>query len=135
MTEMIAWLHAQILADKAAADAATPGPWHAEIHRHRHTKVPVLFEVHPVAELEGNGDGGVQTAADAEHIARHDPADVIADCDAKLAILAEYERIAASLAAYTNPGNAGAYMAAQTMVKLVAQGYRHRDGWRKEWAA
>jgi len=116
---MIAWLRAQILADKAAADAATPGPWHAEIHRHRRTKVPVLFEVHPVAELEGNGDGGVQTAAD----------------DAKLAILAEYERIAASLAAYTNPGNAGAYMAAQTMVKLVAQGYRHRDGWRKEWAA
>jgi hypothetical protein len=51
------------------ANAATEGPWASEAHHHRISGKPVLFEVHPVAELEGNGDGGVTTAADAEFIA------------------------------------------------------------------
>ena len=34
---------------------------------------------------------GGHTQAQAVHIARHDPRDVIADCEAKLAILDEYE--------------------------------------------
>ncbi|MEU3020065.1 hypothetical protein ABZ635_22020 [Nocardiopsis sp. NPDC007018] len=54
---------------EARANEATEGPWSAEIHYHRATGEPVLFEVHPVAELEGNGDGGTVTAADAEFVA------------------------------------------------------------------
>lgn len=95
--DLAAFLRARYLERRELALAATPGPWTAEIHQHRRTKQPVAFEVHPVAELEGNGDGGILTAADAQHIATHGPDDVLADLDAKLAVITIYENAARSL--------------------------------------
>ncbi|OLT24376.1 hypothetical protein BJF79_13620 [Actinomadura sp. CNU-125] len=78
----------------------------------------------------------------AAHIALHDPQDVIADADAKLAILDEHattktyavgedmRRVRIDVCE-TCRNKRGVPCAT---VRLLAQGYRHRDGWRKEWA-
>lgn len=84
------WITQRIgLADEAAR-AATPGPWEAEIHHHRRTGAATLFEVHPIAELEGNGDCGVRSAEDAKHIAAHDPATALRRCEADRRVLARH---------------------------------------------
>lgn len=87
MTDLHGWITQQIKQREAVAHAATPGTWTFEVHRHRHTREPILFEVHPVAELEGNGDGGVLTEADAQHIALNDPPSVLRRCTADRKIL------------------------------------------------
>lgn len=58
---------------RETANAATCVPWTAELHRHRQTGAPVGAEVHPVVKMEGNGDGGVSTHADAQHLALWHP--------------------------------------------------------------
>jgi hypothetical protein len=91
----------------ALARAATPGPWEAEIEFYtpreplirltpsdRNASPPGYFAVRPVAELEGNGDGGVLTAADAEYIAAHGPDVVLAEVQAGLLAVEHYERVA-----------------------------------------
>lgn len=81
------FLLARIAEDEHAARAASPGPWVSTTHRHVQTGEPVLFEVHPVATLGGDGGGGVDTMGDAEHVARHDPNRVLAECEAKRRIV------------------------------------------------
>lgn len=58
---------------RETAEAATCVPWTAELHHHRQTGAPAGAEVHPVVEMEGNGDGGVSKHADARHIALWHP--------------------------------------------------------------
>ncbi|MFE3031594.1 DUF6221 family protein [Streptomyces canus] len=97
------FLRARYTERRELALAATAGPWEAEIEFYEPRKPlvqittgsapvsqPGYFGVRPVAELEGNGDGGVLTAADAEYIAAHGPEVVLADLDAKLAVLDEH---------------------------------------------
>lgn len=75
--------------DEQVARAASAEHWQAEIHHHQRTGKPVSYEVHPVAEQEGNGDGGIVTAGDAVHIARHDPARALADVESKRQLVAD----------------------------------------------
>ena len=90
MSDLHGWITQQVDRVEEVAKAATPGPWTAETHHHRRTNEPVYYEVHPVAELEGNGDGGVTSEADAEHIALHNPAAVLRRCGADRKILADH---------------------------------------------
>lgn len=89
---LVEFLRSRLDEDARVAEAATSGPWTAETHLHRHTREPVSYEVHPVAEQEGNGCGGVLTASDAVHIARHDPARMLAEVDAKRQLLAGHAK-------------------------------------------
>ncbi|MET8826111.1 DUF6221 family protein [Streptomyces sp. NPDC004610] len=109
---IVEFLRARYEERRALALAATAGPWTAEIEFYEPRKplvqistgsapvsLPGYFGVRPVAELEGNGDGGVLTAADAEYIAANGPDAALADLDAKLAVLTVYEDAERSLAA------------------------------------
>lgn len=129
MDELVEWLRGQLADDEKAAKAATPGPWQAEAHHHRRTGEVVSAEVHPVAEQEGNGDGGVSTPEDATHIARHDPAAVIADIEAKKAVLD------ATVGEVGRLGDLGplANSMAEDVVRALARAYRHRSGWKSSW--
>lgn len=55
---------------RAALDGVTEEPWEAVHHYHRTKNYHVASEVYPVAELEGDGGGGITTSAtDARFIA------------------------------------------------------------------
>lgn len=153
LTEMVAWLGGQIELDKSAALNATPGGWGADIPSTAEDSDPYptsISSLNGAKVVSSTGPGSAVSIDDALHIARHDPQNVIADCDAKLAIIDNYadtthirdeaaERIRA----------AGDHPAAEDLdtwdraqreipvmehwVRLLAQGYRHRDGYREEW--
>jgi hypothetical protein len=69
----------------------------------------------------------------AVHAARHDPARVLRKVEAGRKLLAEYERISASLAAYPGPANAAAYMAMQTAIKIEAGVYADHPDFKEAW--
>ena len=66
-----------------------------------------------------------------DHIIRHDPRNVVADCEAKLAILGRYARQAAKYG--ENCMEEDRIWVLEPVVRLLASGYRHREGFKEEW--
>ena len=63
-----------------------------------------------------------------DHIIRHDPRNVVADCEAKLAILDKAMSLAERFGEESLPGRV-----ALDYVESLASAYRHRPGYREEW--
>ena len=89
MDDLVAFLTAMLDADEVAAKgAAVPNDENGGGE---------IWEVSPAGGVDGaHGpvyfhDGGIPTAEQDAHIARHDPARVLAEVAAKRAILAEFE--------------------------------------------
>lgn len=146
MNDLVGWLRREIEADKAAALKALPGPWRAEPYVYGKpedgwgdpTNWEVLSTQGTVVSHQAYEGGGAD-GPDALHIARHDPQDVIARCDAELAILDEHEDIDGHCETCGNYDPTGLHehsvAAPCRTVRLLAQGYRHRDGWQADWTA
>ncbi len=90
MTDVAAWLAAQLDEDEQIALAATAGPWAAEGNG------SIVGPAGPQPKLAGHvvcsvgaWNVGFPTAADAAHIVRHDPARVLRQVAAHRHILAE----------------------------------------------
>lgn len=81
------FLLARIAEDEEAARAASPGPWHLNAER---TEVIAVDDIQ-VAEAFALSNN--QLRATAEHIARWDPARVLAECDAKRRLVTELVRM------------------------------------------
>lgn len=81
MSEIADFLRARIAERRALAEAASPGPWHAN---EEHDEV---LAADGITVADGFALSGRQLRATVDHIAANDPADVIADCDAKLALI------------------------------------------------
>lgn len=126
MDDLLAFLRAQLDEDERVARAATVGPWE--------------WGPSPTAKLTWGvsgsdvpfggwilrvNDAGCPSTHDAQHIANWDPARVLAEVEAKRQLLSWamtwLERDCA-------PWNADA-------IRLLAQPYAGRDGWREEWAS
>lgn len=146
--DMVVWLGVQLDADEQAAKAATPGPWSSD------PTGTVCADV----DLEPDGSGGEilppggprevaecyrdervgERGANADHIARHDPSAVLADVAAKKAIVdncaTEIRHVDRRLAAGLPVALACSGFALQTL-KMLAAGYRHRDGYDEGWAS
>lgn len=75
---------ARIAEDEAAALRASPGPWSPNAE---HDEV---VAVDGITVADGFALSNRQLRATVNHIARHDPARVMADCAAKRAIVAEH---------------------------------------------
>lgn len=87
--ELIAFLHARLDEDAAVARAASDGPWRSAAGPEK-TWQSHRDLIHPVATWDRMvGAPVIMTAmqADADHIARHDPARVLADIEAKRRII------------------------------------------------
>jgi len=87
--EPVAWLRAQVEARKALAEAATPGPWEPEGDDPTDDEVYIGLDddsAWRVAILRGP-----ESHENMLHVAANDPRDVIARCEAELAILDEHE--------------------------------------------
>jgi hypothetical protein len=110
MTDLVEFLRAALDEDERVARVATPGPWRLDAGLRLPEQIDVVsVDYFTVCEdLEDT---------DAAHIARHDPARVLAEVAAKRGLLAE--------------------LAAANMVfamRLLAEPYAGREGWRGEWA-
>ena len=85
MSEIADFLRARYAERRALAEAASPGPWRANAERDE------VVAVDGITVAEGFALSGRQLRATVDHIAANDPADVIADLDAKLALIDELE--------------------------------------------
>lgn len=84
MSEIADFLRARYAERRALAIAASPGPWHANAEQDE-----VVAE-DGITVTEGFALSGRQLRATVDHIAANDPTAVIADLDAKLALLGEH---------------------------------------------
>jgi hypothetical protein len=81
VSEIADFLRARYAERRALAIAASPGPWHANAEHDE-----VVAE-DGITVADGFALSGRQLRATVDHIAANDPTDVIADLDAKLAII------------------------------------------------
>lgn len=142
MDELITWLRAQLDEDERLAREA-PGPdWHRAIEREGKpgywrgikAELVTLRPDRPSDSLSVGAD--VARCADyrpAEHIARWDPARVLADIEAKRRILDAYEQ-AYQVEWGDDPMQAhGEQIMIERVIELIALPYADRDGYREEW--
>lgn len=134
--EIAAWLRAQAEADIEAAGKATPGPWHSRnLGRHdlgaviRKTGETPVARV-PVGPALGTFEGG-HGAADSAHAARHDPLTETARAESVLAVLKLYDVAVTVAEAKAGPAKSAEIM--RLVVRDLAAGYRHREGFEAGW--
>jgi len=114
--DLVTWLRAQLGDDERMALAASPGPWKPNAE---HDEV---LAVDDITVADGFALSGNQLRATVGHIARWDPARVLAEVEAKRRIVdewaSEYYEHRAAL------GRA---------VRLLALPYAEHPGYREEW--
>lgn len=137
--DLVTWLRQQLDDDERVARAATSAPW---IHHVApdpsgpdHT---LLTGEHGVISVGFMQDDPIRPA-DAEHIARHDPAQVLAEVDAKRRILDAYVDAVRMERLMDETDDDGKWdwlfksEALEGAVKLLALPYADRPGYREEW--
>ncbi len=143
MTDALAtFMLARIAEEEEIARAATPGPWRNGLPATIHPD-PTVYRT--VTHDDEQVCGSIP-ASNAEHIACHDPARVLAECEVKRSLIAEYVeswRIAGALAATADIDPTvrgmldGPHQWAFCMEKVVytlTQVYRSHPDYRSEWA-
>jgi len=136
-TDLAVWLLAAIAEDERVAVEASPGPWTygdiesvagGSLYGTDQMVASILWDNEdprpirrPIYESEADANGA--------HIARHDPARVLAECAAKRQI------VELAWDHFGDPEFAGGMeYAHEQVVAILAQPYRDRPGWRDEWA-
>ncbi|MGW4703253.1 DUF6221 family protein [Streptomyces sp. NPDC004285] len=119
MDDLIAFLRARLDDDAELALAASPGPWHPD---EEHDEV---LAVDDVTVAEGFALSGRQLRATVDHIARHDPARVLAEVDAKRRRL---DQIAEAIAAGHD-----SYDLAAVLLPLEALPYADHPDYQDTW--
>lgn len=128
MSEIADFLRARYTERRALALAASPGPWHPNAE---HDEV-VAGDGITVAD--GFALSGRQLRATVDHIAANDPDDVIADCDAKLAIVKLMDETLKYAEGDTEVDHYGALSAADDTLRHLAQPFvGHPDHKGEEW--
>jgi hypothetical protein len=142
--ELVAFLRAALDRDEQVALAATAGPWRHDPTKHWRKPGTAWFEEAVFAGPAGAdatciaGTGVTddpQSMDDAEHIARWDPARVLAEVEAKRRILDWCE---ARLHDAEDFPSEEQYQLAGTdawlnLLRPLAQPYAGQDGWQEEW--
>ncbi|MFE3123689.1 DUF6221 family protein [Streptomyces hydrogenans] len=152
MEALIAFLHARLDEDAAAAHAATPGPWW--YNAGKQWLEGESFESYDLTKgLEFVGYGGPhpftgavagtgpaddpQSMADAAHIARHDPARALRGAEALRSLLHAYERPETSPELPDSVNTLTTAIQRQVLEKalrLLAIAYNDHPDYRPEWA-
>jgi hypothetical protein len=104
VSDLLAYLRARLAEDEAVARRATEGPWRYNPRKAWHSPPPRFGMFVPAEEFVAAGPltdplcvaatgpaDNLESMADAEHIARWDPARALAEVEAKRAILDRYE--------------------------------------------
>ncbi|MFD5217476.1 DUF6221 family protein [Streptomyces tendae] len=118
MNDLVQWLRAQLADDERIARAAHAPNWSTDGRRGLHYGV------------EDEWITDALTTADADHMARHDPARVLREIDAKRQVIAEHDVYGRKL---------GERMDCQSLdfpcrtLRLLALPYADRPGYRPDW--
>ncbi len=136
--DLAAWLLERIAEDEAVAHSASYQRWRAfQPGDHGDYGWWVWEETedphyHAVADCNAtDGENPEQEGADAEHIARWDPARILAECDAKRRIIARLTEFART----EDDDHYGEHtMALVDTLEFFALPYAGRPGYRSEWA-
>lgn len=139
--DLAAFLKARLDEDEQAARAATPSQW--EVARERNHWFVLVTDTEHVRGVAAGGDYDPNATytnieplhrGDAEHIARHDPARVLRDVEAKELMVDEYEYwLAKVVAGEDYPALADRFEVARGMVRLLALPWEEHPNWREEW--
>jgi hypothetical protein len=116
MDDLVAFLHARLIEDEQIAGLSTPGRWSYD-DRDGYVYTDDLGTHTPVAYGTGN---------DGEHIARHDPARVLADIESKRRII----RLCNNML-WEHEG--GPDVVAKGTLEYLALPYKDHPDYRKEW--
>ena len=129
MSDLVQFLLNRIAEDETAARAASGDRWDRLREGAPKFRKVVAWGLTPI--------GAMNAQQDADHIARHDPARVLAECEAKRRIVAQYQ--GATLARDNNQGTI-ARLLGDTIVEtltellpLLALPYADHPDYRQEW--
>lgn len=129
-SDLAAWLRTTITAEKSTAERATAGRWAVAVDARGRWRVDVARWNDYLTDYEVTGRiVRPRNFRDAEHIALHDPRDTIARCEADLELIDGLAQVADGAETY---GGTAAWLA-EDLLEDVAQGYRHRSGFKPEW--
>ena len=151
----VAWLRAQVEARRAAAEAATPGPWEFEGDDPADDELFTVYD--GVVDLMGVTVAFTRDrqVANGQHMALNDPVDVIARCEAELAILDQHQPVSVAegefvvkrwqecqecgpnndlSGVYAVPGEGESFWPCQTL-RVLLGAYKHQPGFKAEWAS
>jgi hypothetical protein len=142
LSNLVEFLRAALDEDERVARAATRGPWRVSVEGSEGSYIsPDYGDIRTKSRFIGIANGRVQPedGRNAVHIARHDPARVLAEVAAKRAIVDRYEVLLAYAARpyddHPDPSRRAGYLHALVVVmEGLAQPYAGRPGWREEWA-
>jgi hypothetical protein len=142
MSEMVVWLRTQIEARKATAEAATDGPWIVVTNPEDRDSITILGGPEGREHVFYDPLGVDEAGRDFAHVALNDPRDTIARCEAELAILDlhsdkhECRTCLRQMDTEDHEGDRIEYLAMEPSpcpsLRLLASGYRNRDGWKDE---
>ena len=139
MDDLVAWLRHQIDEDERVARATLSVGTRANMRREK----PAPRWIRDGSRIRDDAPGptilrvGHTWAREADHIARHDPARVLAEVAAKRKVLDLRDSWARE--AETAPPQASHLFRAQVsaadaVIRALAQPFAGRPGWREEWA-
>ncbi|MEU9946911.1 DUF6221 family protein [Streptomyces sp. NPDC047939] len=126
MDDLVQFLRDRLAIEEQVAKDASPGPWHVD------AEADEVLAVDDIVVAEGFALSGHQLRATTEHIARHDPARVLADIDGRCRIVDDYAYYT-SIGGHTDAerGRAeGLTYAVQCLALPYAGHLDYRDEWR-----
>lgn len=125
MDDLVQFLRDRYDDDEQEASAASPGPWHVD------AEADEVLAVDDIVVAEGFALSGRQLRATTRHIARHDPARVLREVDAKRRAVDHYEDVRRHA-----PGHM-AYILAEgavgKQIKLMALPYADHPDYQDDW--
>ncbi|MGV9756956.1 DUF6221 family protein [Streptomyces tricolor] len=130
MDELVGFLRARLDEDEQTARQATEGPWTAEVSGETgHCVIP--------SDAQSTREYVARTqlyaaAFDAEHMARHDPARVLRDVEAKRGIVDDLAEVI-RWAARKGPGYQDGADSCERTLKRLALPYADHPNYREEW--
>ncbi|MEV3923230.1 DUF6221 family protein [Actinomadura coerulea] len=126
--DLVEFLRARLDRDEQMARACSGAPWKA---------APSGTVSTDTGDPGTDGPAYVATAengAYAEHIARHDPARVLAEASAKRQVVDDYEKQAWILGqGHRTPELDAAQAVRETVLRLLALAYAHHPAYQEEW--
>jgi uncharacterized protein DUF6221 len=118
---LVEFLEARLAEDELSASAAidTSPDWH------------VLYSYRDIKDAEGGfivqADSHRPTTGQAAHIARHDPARALRECEAKRLLIADFLRRDAL-------GDLAGRSAVEDMLKIISSVYAHHPDYDQTWS-
>jgi hypothetical protein len=143
MSDLVTWLRAQLDEDERVAREASGDAWVTGASQGYEYARPgdiyaISHQGQPARIAQGTRCGpDISAEQSSDHIARHHPARVLAEVAAKRAVFDHADHWARTLhqtpEGWTSEGATAYRMAMEWTLRLLAQPYADRPGYREEW--